>query len=188
VSRELNIALPAWVDEVVDWGRPYDGDEARMRIAIALARRNAEERTGGPFGAIVVESATGRVVAAGVNLVLARRNSVLHAEIVALMIAEARVGSYTLGGEGAPSHDLVTSCEPCAMCLGAALWSGVARLVCGATGEDARQLGFDEGPVFGACYDYLAERGVEIVRGVLRDEAVAAFETYRRLGGPIYNP
>jgi tRNA(Arg) A34 adenosine deaminase TadA len=185
--RELRIAAPAWVDEVVDWDRSYRDDAERMRLAIALARRNVDERSGGPFGAIVVSCDSGRVVGAGVNLVMARRNSVLHAEVVALMLAEAHLDTYTLGAEGLPRHELVTSCEPCAMCLGATLWSGVGRIVCGATGEDARRLGFDEGPVFAACYDYVAERGIEIVRGVLRDEAAAVFEAYRASGGPIYN-
>ena len=185
--RELKVAAPAWVDEIVDWERGYEDDRERMRLAIALARRNVVEQSGGPFGAVVVACDTGRIVGAGVNLVTALRNSVLHAEVVALMFAEARLDSYTLGADGMARHELVTSCEPCAMCLGATLWSGVGRVVCGATGEDARRLGFDEGPVFAACYDYLAERGVEIVRGVLRDEAAAVFEAYRASGGPIYN-
>ena len=186
--RELTIALPAWVDEVVDWERSYPDDVSRMRLAVALASRNVEERNGGPFGAVVVEAERGRVVAAGVNLVMARRNSALHAEVVALMFAEAAIGSYTLGAEGLPRHELVTSCEPCAMCLGATLWSGVARVVCGATGGDARRLGFDEGPVFAECYTYVEARGLEVAKGVLRDEAVAIFEAYRLSGGPIYNP
>ncbi|HVG39005.1 MAG TPA: hypothetical protein VM870_06955, partial [Pyrinomonadaceae bacterium] len=78
-------------------------------------------------------------------------------------------------------------CEPCAMCLGATLWSGVKRVVCGATREDARQLNFDEGPVFADSYSYLSERGIEIVRGVRRTEARAVLELYRLGSGTIYN-
>jgi tRNA(Arg) A34 adenosine deaminase TadA len=74
------------------------------------------------------------------------------------------------------------------MCLGATLWSGVKRLVCGATREDAMQLGFDEGPVFPASYEYLAHAGIEIVRGVFREDARAVLELYRHQAGPIYNP
>ena len=50
---------------------------------------------------------------------------------------------------GKKSFELFTSCEPCAMCLGASLWSGVKRMVCGATKDDAQAIGFDEGKV---CY------------------------------------
>src|SRR3546814_19963070 len=50
--------------------------------------------------------------------------------------------------DGMPRHELFSSCEPCAMCLGATLWSGVTRLVFAATRDDATRLNFDEGPVF----------------------------------------
>nr|MBA3258060.1 nucleoside deaminase [Gemmatimonadales bacterium] len=78
-------------------------------------------------------------------------------------------------------------CEPCAMCLGATLWSGVRRLVCGATREDAAALGFDEGPVFPESYAYLESRGIEVIRSVLREDAAAVLDLYQRSGGPIYN-
>ncbi|MBK6314156.1 MAG: nucleoside deaminase [Blastocatellia bacterium] len=187
MQPEIRISVPKWVDESVDWNRTYDSDEDRADVAIALARRNVTEGTGGPFGAAVFVSATGRIVSAGVNLVVPLNNSSLHAEVVAFMLAQARLGRYSLGGNGTTSHELVTSCEPCAMCLGATLWSGVHRLVCCASGADARDLAFDEGPVFPESWQYLADRGIEIVRGVRRDEARAVMETYCDLDGTIYN-
>ncbi len=69
----------------------------------------------------------------------------------------------------------------------ATLWSGVKRIVCGATREDASQLNFEEGPVFPQSWTYLQERGIEVQRGVLRDEARAVLENYRARGGQIYN-
>jgi tRNA(Arg) A34 adenosine deaminase TadA len=73
------------------------------------------------------------------------------------------------------------------MCLGAALWSGVRGLVCGATREDATAVGFDEGPVFAESWEYLERRGVRIARGVLRTEASAVLQLYRDTGGAIYS-
>jgi tRNA(Arg) A34 adenosine deaminase TadA len=73
------------------------------------------------------------------------------------------------------------------MCLGATLWSGVTRVVMGATRDDAMALGFDEGPVFPESYRYLAERGIVFVRDVGRADAVSALEAYRACGGLIYN-
>ncbi len=73
------------------------------------------------------------------------------------------------------------------MCLGATLWSGVRRLVWGASREDATRLSFDEGPVFPESYKYLEERGIEIVRDVCREEARAVLELYRSRSGEIYN-
>jgi tRNA(Arg) A34 adenosine deaminase TadA len=184
---EIRIAYPAWVEGRVSFGDRYASDEERMRVAIALARWNVLERTGGPFGAAVFERDSGRLVAVGINLVVPLGNSSLHAEMVAFMMAQARIGSYTLAGEGMPVHELATSCDPCAMCLGATLWSGVRRVICGASREDAVGLAFDEGPVFDSSYAYLAERGVEIERGVLRAEAAEVLALYRRHAGVIYN-
>jgi tRNA(Arg) A34 adenosine deaminase TadA len=183
----LTITPPAWLDGLVDWERSYERGEERMRLAVALARENVRRGSGGPFGAVVFEAEHGRVVGAGVNSVTRLANSALHAEVLALMLAQHRLGSFTLHAPDLPGHELVTSCEPCAMCLGAILWSGVRRLVCGAAREDAVALGFDEGPVFPESYAYLEGRGITVERGVLRAEAVAVLELYRSLGGPIYN-
>ena len=159
-----------------------------MALVIRLAEENVARGYGGPFGAAVFEIGSGRVVAAGVNSVVRRQNSALHAEMLALMLAQQRVGSFTLRAVGRPAHELVTSCEPCAMCLGATLWSGVSRLVIGAERGDATAVGFDEGPVFAESYAYLAERGVQTVWGVRRAEAASLLRAYRDGGGLVYNP
>jgi tRNA(Arg) A34 adenosine deaminase TadA len=187
ITLEAHVTLPSWIHQVVDWSRRYESDEDRMRLAIALARENVVRGTGGPFGAAIVERDSGKLVSVGVNSVVRLQNCALHAEMMAFMLAQQRVGSFTLGRTGLPAHDLITSCEPCAMCLGATLWSGVRRAVCGATRDDASRLDFDEGPVFPDCYRYLEDRGVSFVRSVLRDEAREVLELYRSRGGTIYN-
>lgn len=185
--REIRIAYPAWVARRVPWEAVFATDEDRVGLAIDLARWNVVEDSGGPFGAAVFERGSGRLVAVGMNLVVPLANSALHAEMVAFMMAQARRGTFTLAEAGLPEHEMATSCEPCAMCLGATLWSGVRRLVCAATREDALRLAFDEGPVFAESYEYLAERGVEVRREVRRAEAAAVLELYQRRAGLIYN-
>jgi tRNA(Arg) A34 adenosine deaminase TadA len=184
---DVRIDLPEWAAEHERVGEVYTSDEARMRLVVGLSRENVQRRTGGPFAAAVFETASGRLVAVGVNSVVRLNNAMLHGEIVACMRAQARLESFTLAGARGVAHELVTSCEPCAMCLGAILWSGVKRVVCGAMREDAQRLNFDEGPVFPATYDYLKRRGVEIRRGILREEAAAVLDQYLASGGPIYN-
>jgi tRNA(Arg) A34 adenosine deaminase TadA len=185
--RSLQIALPDWVDEIAAWDRRYTSDEERVRLTIALARENVVRGTGGPFGAAVFESESGALVSVGVNSVVRLNNSSLHGEMVAFMLAQQRVGNFSLAAPGLPRHELVTSCEPCAMCLGATLWSGVRRLVFAATRDEAARLRFDEGPVFPESHDYLRARGITITGPVLRDEALHVFELYRSRQGPIYN-
>jgi tRNA(Arg) A34 adenosine deaminase TadA len=185
--HDVHIALPDWIDAVVDWERPYRTDDEKMRLAIALSRENVVRGAGGPFGAAITEAESGRLVAVGVNSVVRLGNCTLHAEMVAFQLAQAALGSFTLAAPGMPTHELATSCDPCAMCLGATLWSGVRRVLCGATRDDATLLRFEEGPVFASSWRYLSHRGLDIRRGLLRDEAVEVFDLYRRRGGEIYN-
>ncbi len=186
-TRTVAAGCPDWIEEVVDWDVAYPCDEDKMRLAVELSRQNVLRGTGGPFGAAVFEAGSGALVAVGVNSVTRLQNSALHAEVLALMLAQQRVCSYTLLGPDLPLHELVSSCDPCAMCLGAVLWSGVRRLLTGANRADASALDFDEGPVFPESYAYLEARGITVVRGVMRQEAAAVLDLYRRQGGPIYN-
>ena len=187
-SRDsLIISCPTWIDEVVERDARYVTDEDRMRLAIQLARQNVLRATGGPFGAAIFERSSGALLSVGVNSVVRLNNSTLHAEMLAIMMAQDRIGSYTLAGSPPESYELYSSCDPCAMCLGAVLWSGLRRMVSGADRDDATALSFEEGPVFPQSYAYLEERGVTIVRGVLRGEAASVLELYRRQGGEIYN-
>lgn len=186
-SLTVHIEYPEWVAGLVDWDHIYSNDEEKMRLAIAVSRENVERETGGPFGAAIFEAGSGRLVAVGMNSVVRLSNCTLHGEMVAFMMAQQRVGSFTLSAPGLPVHELFTSCEPCAMCLGATLWSGVKRVVYGAGREDASRLNFEEGPVFPESYQYLEDRGITIVRDVLRGEARAVLERYRIKSGQIYN-
>jgi tRNA(Arg) A34 adenosine deaminase TadA len=183
----IEIGYPAWVDEVIDFEIKYASDVNRMRLAIQVARENVERGTGGPFGAAIFETDSGRLVSVGMNSVVRLHNCTLHGEMVAFMMAQQKLQTYTLSAPGLPRHELYTSCEPCAMCLGTTLWSGVHRVVYGATREDATILNFEEGPVFPESYKYLEDRGIEIVRQVMREEARAVLELYRAKSGKIYN-
>ena len=184
---EVTLRLPGWVGETSGGGLVLPSVEDRMRFVVELSRLNVRNGTGGPFGAAIFESDTGRLLAPGVNLVVGSGCSVFHAEMVAIMVAQRAVGTFDLGGEDLPPYELVASTEPCAMCLGATPWSGVRHLVCGARDEDARAVGFDEGvkPTF--WVRALQERGITVERDVLREEAAGVLREYADRGGEIYN-
>jgi tRNA(Arg) A34 adenosine deaminase TadA len=160
--------------------------EQRMRFVLDLVAANAKSN-GGPFAAAVFEHASGRLVAAGVNRVVATQCSAAHAEVLALSLAQQHLRSFDLAKPGLPALELVSSAEPCVMCIGALLWSGVRRLVCGARGEDVLAIGFDEGPKHPLWQEELQARGILILTDVLRTEAVALLQRYATTGGPIYN-
>lgn len=183
----LVISLPEWVPALMAAApASLPTVDHRMRLAISLARENVNHG-GGPFGAVIVEAESGRVVAPGVNLVVPLNSSLAHAEMVAIAIAQQLAGTYDLGAPGLPALQLVTSTDPCAMCLGAIPWSGVRSLVCGACGDDAERIGFDEGDKPAGWSEALERRGISVVCGVCGEEAAAVLTDYGRKGGPIYN-
>jgi len=160
--------------------------EERMRLVIELARQNVEQKTGGPFAAAVFDH-QGNLIAPGVNMVVSANCSVLHAEIVAIALAQKILGRYDIGDGGKLHYDLVTSAEPCAMCLGAVPWSGISRIICGARGEDTQRIGFDEGAKPVNWINQLEGRGITVMRDILRQKAIEVLEEYKASGGPIYN-
>jgi len=185
---QVRIDMPAWLARLGErLPERLDTAESRMAVAVALARQNIVEESGGPFGALVVARDTGQVIALGVNRVEPACCSAAHAEVVALSLAQQQFGVWNLAETGLGPMELVTSCEPCAMCLGAIPWSGVASVVCGATKEDAEAAGFDEGDRPDAWVDQLAARGIAVIRGVLRRSAAEVLDRYRRSGRTIYS-
>jgi tRNA(Arg) A34 adenosine deaminase TadA len=184
----ITLSLPPWLESAMPPpDTAFPAVEDRMRFVIGLAEQNIAAGTGGPFAAAVFNGETGRLLTAGVNLVISLNSSIAHAEIIAIMLAQQRAGTYDLGGGGMPPLELVTSSEPCAMCLGAIPWSGVRRLICGATGEDVTGIGFDEGAKPAGWQRELEERGITVVQDVCRAEAAAVLRRYAEQGGMIYN-
>lgn len=182
--------LPEWVlDELAAVPAVLPTIEDRMALVHRLADRNHRENTGGPFAALVADSATGEIISVGVNVVLASQVSSLHAEVTALSLAQSRLGNWDLGAVGGPHAELVVNWRPCVMCYGATMWSGVERLVIAGEGEECELLtGFDEGPMVPDWKEQFAERGIEVVTGVLRDEAVRVFTEYgSREDAVVYN-
>lgn len=184
--HQITLDLPAWIDDVVDWDKTYRSDDEKMALAVELSKQNVLRGSGGPFGSAIFDIPSGKLVSVGVNRVMPLHNSAAHGEMMAIMQAEHKLQSFSLSADGV-KRELFTSCEPCAMCLGGTLWSGVKRLVCAATADDARAIGFDEGPVYSSSYDYLSNAGIEVVRKVHRDAANAVLQHYASAGGTIYN-
>jgi tRNA(Arg) A34 adenosine deaminase TadA len=194
----VQVSLPEWTKKELPshLAKIYETDEEMMALAVHLSSRNAREGTGGPFGCAIYErntnDNTAKLVSVGVNRVVALGNSTLHGETVAIQLAQSKLKSFTMqlcvegDSEKKRQFELFTSCEPCAMCLGATLWSGVSRIVCGATKSDAEAIGFDEGPVFEESYEHLRKSGIDVKKSVLQVEAAKVLEEYGRVG-VIYN-
>jgi len=141
-----------------------------MEEAIALAVENVRSGRGGPFAALVVRE--GAVLASGVNLVTTLNDPTAHAEVVAIRRACTRLRSFSLAG-----CILYTSCEPCPMCLGAAYWARLDRLVFAAGRLDAAAAGFDDAFIYDELPLGPLERSLPTSQ-LLREEAIAAFDAW----------
>jgi tRNA(Arg) A34 adenosine deaminase TadA len=186
---DICIRYPAWVERFLD-DRPtlYTSDDARMTLVLALARANIGQGTGGPFGAAVFEAASGGLLSVGINLVTSAMCSIAHAEMVALAAAQQSLGHHDLGFAVPGGCILVSSAEPCAMCMGALPWAGISRLVCAARDEDVRAIGFDEGDKPPDWPELLQARGISVTRDLMRAEAIDVLQLYQATGGEIYGP
>jgi guanine deaminase len=107
-----------------------------LAVAVDLAVRNVHDG-GGPFGAVIVMA--GEQVGAGQNRVTRDNDPTAHAEVLAIRRACAARGDFSLTGA-----TLYTSCEPCPLCMSAALWARVDRVVYAADRHDAARGGFDD--------------------------------------------
>lgn len=101
---------------------------------------------GGPFGAVVTRGDD--VVAEGANRVTTDDDPTAHAEVVALRAAGAALGTHDLSG-----LTLYASCRPCPMCMAAAWWARVDRIVYAADSAAAAAAGFDDARFWAGMVD-----------------------------------
>lgn len=188
LASSLSASLPAWLlDGLDELPAVLPTLEDRMDLVNALADRNWREGSGGPFAAIVVDAATGELVSAGVNVVLASGLSSMHAEVTTLSLAQTALGRWDLGADGA-DLELVVNWRPCVMCYGATMWSGVRSLVVAGEGPLLEELTkFDEGPVVDDWAAQFEARGIRVSIGTRHDEAVDVFRAYGDSDSIVYN-
>lgn len=144
-----------------------------MTRAIELAEAAINERTGGPFGAVVV--CQGRVVGEGQNRVLQRNDPTAHAEVEAIRAASAELSRFDLS-----DCELYSSCEPCPMCLGATYWARLSTVYFGATRHDAAAIGFDDARFYEELSRPPDARCIPLHR-LDRDSALRVFALWEKL-------
>ncbi|MEU6267753.1 nucleoside deaminase [Saccharopolyspora shandongensis] len=141
-----------------------------MAQAIDLATTNVDSG-GGPFGALIVRD--GEIIATGTNKVTVDLDPTAHAEVTAIRNACRALGTFKLDG-----CVLVTSCEPCPMCLASALWARVDRVLFAADRDDAADAGFDDRAFYDAFEDPETKCPTPVVRVEMTDRN-AAFDAWR---------
>ncbi len=147
--------------------------EKFLRRAIELSAKAAlEYSTGGVFGAVVVKD--GKIVAEGMNRVVASHDPTWHAEMEAMRLACVTLQSFKLTG-----CTLYTAAEPCPMCLATAYWAGLDQIYYGATVADALEYGnFDDSYIFKELALPPEKRRIT-TKQILRAEAVEVWKKYK---------
>ncbi len=153
------------------WGGMDEAfDLEMMRRALTLAQAAADAREA-PIGALIVDPASGEVVAEAHNQPIGLHDPTAHAEVLAMRAAGTKLGNYRLSG-----LTLYVTLEPCAMCAGAISHARIGRVVYGAPDEKggavAHGARFFEQPT---CHSRPA-----VTSGVLADESAALLHSFFR--------
>ncbi|AMV38130.1 nucleoside deaminase [Planctomyces sp. SH-PL62] len=176
-SKDRAVSDKVWVtaDELRDRFTP-EQSHGFMRRAIANSRKaGVEKRTGGAFGAVIVDG-SGEIVGEGSNHVVANHDPTWHGEMEAIRNACGKLKVLKLDG-----CVLYTSSEPCPMCLATAYWAGLDGIVYGATVADSKAYGgFDDDFIYEQFATPIAERKIPELN-LLRDEAVDVWKEYAAL-------
>lgn len=147
-----------------------------MDIALDEAYRGIRNGDGGPFGAVVVKD--GKIIGQGHNRVLSEHDPTLHGEIDAIRSACREIGSHDLSGSV-----LYTTAYPCPMCMCAAMWANVEKIVYGCTSADAAEIGFRDEAFYEAVKGEKDSIPIECEE---REKCLQLFEEYDRLGSERY--
>lgn len=132
-------------------------DEKFMKIALKEAKK-AEQIGEVPIGAIIVKD--GKIIGRGYNKKESKKNTIFHAEILAITNASKKLDSWRL-----EECTMYSTLEPCPMCMGAIINSRIKRLVYGANDNKS-----------GACgsklnlNEYNLNHKIEIKIGVCKEE------------------
>src|ERR1700726_3056276 len=110
-------------------------DEQRMREVYEFTARTLKTSRPVPFGALIVNTKTGKHLMIGTNAVMKENDPSAHGETRTVRLACKKLKKPCLAG-----YTMYSTCEPCAMCMANALWAQLDRVVYGATIEDASRF------------------------------------------------
>ena len=131
-------------------------DDIFLARAIELARQGSQQGDGGPFGAVIVHD--GKIIGESWNRVVGSKDPTAHAEIAAIRMACATLGHFHL-----TDCTLYASSEPCPMCLSAAYWARIERIVFANSRAEAAAIGFCDDELYDELNRDFAERRIIMV-------------------------
>lgn len=138
----------------------------------------------GPFAAAICDE-KGKIIAQDNNSVLRDNCSICHAEINVIKKVQEKYHTYNLSPY---NLSILITAEPCMMCLGAIMWSGIKNIYFGTPSSEVEQItGFDEGykPNWIKIFE---NKGIKIIGNICPDICKEVLIKYVSSGKIIYSP
>ena len=143
-------------------------DESFMKQAVKQAK-NAYDKLETPIGCVIVYE--DKIIARGYNKRNMKKNTLAHAEILAINKASKVLGDWRL-----EDCTMYVTLEPCPMCAGAIVQARIPRVVIGSMNPKAGCAG--------SVLNLLQQDGlnhqVEITKGVLAEECSGLMTSFFR--------
>ena len=133
---------------------------------------NSVKNNGGPFGCVIIDNNTNKIVGTGNNLVTKTFDPSAHAEIVAIRNTCQNLQTHIL-----ENCTLYTSCEPCSMCLSAIYWTRINKVYYCYTREDAKEYNFDDSFIYDEVSKNIEDRKIEFVN--IKIKNINPFEEWK---------
>jgi len=150
-----------------------DQDREFMTVALQHMRQaGVLEKTGGPFGAVVVHN--GKILSVAGNSVMRDKDPSAHAEVNAIREACRKTGNPHIDGAV-----LYSSCEPCPMCYSTAFWARMSKIFYAASWADYGDLFDDANIAKDMSFPY--EQRQVAMQQIMRPDAKKVWEEFRQL-------
>lgn len=190
LAKEPNTAVKNSKPCVVEKREAVTKEAADLNVAnqvISQLHKETEvniEKGFGPFLAAIYDK-NGKLIAKMPNTVIRDQCSLYHAEVNTIKEAQRVLKTYDLSPYGATIY---VNAEPCVMCAGAIMWSGIKHVYYGVSSKDVETItGFDEGykPDW---ENQFRKRGISVVGGIQVEEGKKALKKYVDSGKHVYKP
>ncbi len=183
VSAPINVAeAKVFSNEKIDFEKLQNA----QKIILELQKEaNIQIEKGyGPFVAAIYDK-NGKLIVKTANSVLTEKCSSNHAEMNAIKEAERILGTHDL----APYNlSLYVTAEPCMMCLGGIMWSGIKNVYFGVPSKQVEKItGFDEGFKPNWLKEF-KKRGIIVYGNIEPEAGEKVLDLYVKSGKKVYKP